>query len=254
MAARSSGALYDGETPVGFVMVSDEVDGPGYIAQYLWKLLDRRASSAARLRHRCARPRRRRTSAGGPASRSCGRAPARARAARSRSTSATASSEPARSCSTTKCCFDCGSSGRRSRCRPSPRREARGASRRPRRGRRAAAPRGRRAARARRASACRASWRAAPRRRSGAQRRRPPALLGQRVPLDRATEGVALGAAAPSARSSSRTRRRTSPTSAPAGSVFGFAIITSATSMSEACSRESVPSMRPSYARGPRHE
>ncbi len=31
--------LYDGETPVGFVMISDEVDGPGYIAQYLWKLL-----------------------------------------------------------------------------------------------------------------------------------------------------------------------------------------------------------------------
>jgi diamine N-acetyltransferase len=31
--------LYDGDTPVGFVMVSDEVDGPGYIAQYLWKLL-----------------------------------------------------------------------------------------------------------------------------------------------------------------------------------------------------------------------
>ena len=31
--------LYDDETPVGFVMISDEVDGPGYIAQYLWKLL-----------------------------------------------------------------------------------------------------------------------------------------------------------------------------------------------------------------------
>jgi GNAT superfamily N-acetyltransferase len=31
--------LYDDPTPVGFVMVSDEVDGPGYIAQYLWKLL-----------------------------------------------------------------------------------------------------------------------------------------------------------------------------------------------------------------------
>jgi diamine N-acetyltransferase len=30
--------LYDGETAVGFVMISDEVDGPGYIAQYLWKL------------------------------------------------------------------------------------------------------------------------------------------------------------------------------------------------------------------------
>ncbi len=32
-------AVYDGETPVGFVMISDEVGGPGYIAQYLWKLL-----------------------------------------------------------------------------------------------------------------------------------------------------------------------------------------------------------------------
>jgi diamine N-acetyltransferase len=31
--------LYDDETLVGFVMISDEVDGPGYIAQYLWKLL-----------------------------------------------------------------------------------------------------------------------------------------------------------------------------------------------------------------------
>jgi diamine N-acetyltransferase len=31
--------LYDGDTPVGFVMISDEVDGEGYIAQYLWKLL-----------------------------------------------------------------------------------------------------------------------------------------------------------------------------------------------------------------------
>ena len=25
--------------PVGFVMISDEVEGPGYIAQYLWRLL-----------------------------------------------------------------------------------------------------------------------------------------------------------------------------------------------------------------------
>ncbi len=31
--------LYDGDTPVGFVMISDEVEGEGYIAQYLWKLL-----------------------------------------------------------------------------------------------------------------------------------------------------------------------------------------------------------------------
>jgi diamine N-acetyltransferase len=31
--------LYDEEMPVGFVMISDEVDGPDYIAHYLWKLL-----------------------------------------------------------------------------------------------------------------------------------------------------------------------------------------------------------------------
>jgi len=36
-------AVYAGETPVGFVMVSDEVGGPGYFPQYLWKLfIDRR--------------------------------------------------------------------------------------------------------------------------------------------------------------------------------------------------------------------
>jgi diamine N-acetyltransferase len=32
-------AIYAEHTPVGFVMISDEVDGPGYIAQYLWRLL-----------------------------------------------------------------------------------------------------------------------------------------------------------------------------------------------------------------------
>jgi diamine N-acetyltransferase len=31
--------VYDGEMPVGFVMISDEVDGEEYIAHYLWKLL-----------------------------------------------------------------------------------------------------------------------------------------------------------------------------------------------------------------------
>jgi diamine N-acetyltransferase len=31
--------LYDDDTPVGFVMISDEVEGSDYIAQYLWKLL-----------------------------------------------------------------------------------------------------------------------------------------------------------------------------------------------------------------------
>jgi diamine N-acetyltransferase len=32
-------AIYADETPVGFVMISDEVDGPEYIPQFLWKLL-----------------------------------------------------------------------------------------------------------------------------------------------------------------------------------------------------------------------
>lgn len=32
-------AVYDDETPVGFVMISDDVGAPGYIPQYLWKLL-----------------------------------------------------------------------------------------------------------------------------------------------------------------------------------------------------------------------
>jgi diamine N-acetyltransferase len=32
-------AVYADEIPVGFVMISDEVDGPEYIPHYLWKLL-----------------------------------------------------------------------------------------------------------------------------------------------------------------------------------------------------------------------
>ena len=32
-------AVYDEDTPVGFVMIADEVDNPDYIPQYLWKLL-----------------------------------------------------------------------------------------------------------------------------------------------------------------------------------------------------------------------
>jgi diamine N-acetyltransferase len=31
--------LYDGDTLVGFVMLSDEVGNPSYVAHYLWKLL-----------------------------------------------------------------------------------------------------------------------------------------------------------------------------------------------------------------------
>ncbi len=32
-------AIYAAETPVGFVMIADEVAGPDYIAHFLWKLL-----------------------------------------------------------------------------------------------------------------------------------------------------------------------------------------------------------------------
>jgi diamine N-acetyltransferase len=32
-------AVCEDDTPVGFVMISDEVDCPGYTAHYLWKLL-----------------------------------------------------------------------------------------------------------------------------------------------------------------------------------------------------------------------
>lgn len=32
-------AVYAEDTPVGFVMIADEVDSPEYVQQYLWKLL-----------------------------------------------------------------------------------------------------------------------------------------------------------------------------------------------------------------------
>ena len=32
-------AVYADDTPIGFVMIADEVDNPEYIPQYLWKLL-----------------------------------------------------------------------------------------------------------------------------------------------------------------------------------------------------------------------
>ena len=32
-------AVCAGDTPVGFVMIADEVEGPDYIPRYLWKLL-----------------------------------------------------------------------------------------------------------------------------------------------------------------------------------------------------------------------
>ena len=50
-----SWAVYADDTPVGFVMISDEVGSPDYIPHYL-EAADRRALPAARLRHRDARP------------------------------------------------------------------------------------------------------------------------------------------------------------------------------------------------------
>ena len=32
-------AIYDDDTPVGFAMIADEVDGPPYTPHYVWKLL-----------------------------------------------------------------------------------------------------------------------------------------------------------------------------------------------------------------------
>ena len=38
-ARALSWAVHADDTPVGFVMIADEVDGPEYIPHYLWKLL-----------------------------------------------------------------------------------------------------------------------------------------------------------------------------------------------------------------------
>ncbi len=38
-ARALSWAVYADDTPVGFVMISDDVDGPDYVPHYLWKLL-----------------------------------------------------------------------------------------------------------------------------------------------------------------------------------------------------------------------
>jgi diamine N-acetyltransferase len=38
-ARALSWAVHADDTPVGFVMIADEVDGPDYIPHYLWKLL-----------------------------------------------------------------------------------------------------------------------------------------------------------------------------------------------------------------------
>ena len=48
-------AVYDGETPVGFVMISDEVDGPGLHRPLPLEAARRRAPPAPRLRHGGAR-------------------------------------------------------------------------------------------------------------------------------------------------------------------------------------------------------
>jgi GNAT superfamily N-acetyltransferase len=94
-------AIYAEETPVGFVMIADEVGSPDYIAHYLWKLLideryQRRGFGTATLDLIVEYFRNR-------ASARCGRAPGRARAARSRSTSDTASNEPEISTATRAC-------------------------------------------------------------------------------------------------------------------------------------------------------
>jgi hypothetical protein len=51
--SRRSGTLYWSiyaeETPVGFVMIADEVGSPDCIAHYLWKAAHRRALPATRL-------------------------------------------------------------------------------------------------------------------------------------------------------------------------------------------------------------
>ena len=90
--------VYTDETPVGFVMISDDVGGPGYISQYLWKLFiderhQGRGFGTATLDLIVeAFP----LSAGGNGR--YGRAPARGRAAPSLSTSDTASFERAKLC------------------------------------------------------------------------------------------------------------------------------------------------------------
>ena len=73
-------AIYDEETPVGFVMIADEVGSPDYIAHFLWKLLideryQRRGFGTARSTWSS-------STSGTGASGRCGRAPGRARAAR----------------------------------------------------------------------------------------------------------------------------------------------------------------------------
>ena len=85
-------AIYAEETPVGFVMIADEVGSSEYIAHYLWKLLisehyQRRGLGTATL-DLIVEYFRSRVSA------RCGRASGRARAARSGSTSDTASTGP----------------------------------------------------------------------------------------------------------------------------------------------------------------
>ena len=90
--APLSGRIYDDETPVGFVMIADDVAGADYIPHFLWKLLiderfQRRGIGTATL-HLIVEYFR------GRVSTRCRRARGKARAAPSRSTSDTDSSEP----------------------------------------------------------------------------------------------------------------------------------------------------------------
>ena len=52
-------AVYNDETPVGFVMIADEVDSSDYVPHYLWKLLIDERYQRRGLRHGDARPHRR---------------------------------------------------------------------------------------------------------------------------------------------------------------------------------------------------
>ena len=107
MGAHCYWAIYADETPVGFVMISDDVGGPGYFPQYLWKLFiderhQGRGYGTATLDLIADYFRRRpeveimRTSCGQGKGSPLG------------STSATASSRPVRSSSTTRFCCSTG--------------------------------------------------------------------------------------------------------------------------------------------------
>jgi diamine N-acetyltransferase len=100
-------AVYADETPVGFVMISDEVGSPDYIPHYLWNLLiderfQRRGFGTAALDLVVEYFR------GRPGVDDLWTSAGRGERSPSRSRSATASSRPVRSCSTTRSCSGSG--------------------------------------------------------------------------------------------------------------------------------------------------